>query len=295
MENKYVSVIIPTYRDWRRLSLCLDALAKQTYPKEMFEVIVINNDPDDKAPEDFLLPENCKVIVEEKPGSYAARNTGLRMAKGEIIGFTDSDCIPDKDWIKNAITYLKNNASCSRIGGNILVFYKSLKPSLIEQYNNVYSFPQKWHVNKDGTCVTANLFTYKYLFDEVGYFNENLLSQGDSQWARLAGKAGYELHYVEDVLVRHPARNFSELVKKEKRLGGAEGTRSPYKGNKLKSVYKFIGSFRPKKREIDFLAFQGKHLNIATKVSLFTLYNFFEAVRAVERLRVQMGKKPNRA
>lgn len=95
MEDKYVTIIIPAYHDWYRLSLCLNALAKQTYPHNKFEVIIINNDADDQVSADFVLPENCKIIVEEKSGSYAARNTGLKIAKGEIIGFTDSDCIPN--------------------------------------------------------------------------------------------------------------------------------------------------------------------------------------------------------
>ena len=76
-----------------------------------------------------------------------------------------------------------------------------------------------------GTCVTANLFVYKYLFDKVGYFDEKLMSTGDWKWAKQAGKAGYKIEYVENVIVRHPARNLSELAKKERRLGGAEGTR----------------------------------------------------------------------
>lgn len=295
MENKFVSIIIPTYQDWQRLSLCLDALSKQTFLKEMFEVIVINNDPNDNVPPDFPLPEGYKIITEEKPGSYAARNTGLKVAKGEIIGFTDSDCIPDKNWIKNAVNYLINNESCSRIGGNILVFYKSSKPDIVERFNNVYSFPQKWHVNKVGTSVTANLFAYKYLFDKVGYFDEKLMSMGDSRWAKQAGKAGYKLDYVEDVIVRHPARNLSELAKKERRLGGAEGTTWHNSKYKLKNVYAFLQSFKHSKKEFEFLAYQGKDLNISTKISLFTLKYYLNGVRAYERLKVQLGKKPNRA
>lgn len=294
MENKYVSIIIPAYHDWYRLSLCLDALAKQTYPHNKFEVIIINNDPDDQVPAGFVLPENCKIIVEEKSGSYAARNTGLKIAKGEIIGFTDSDCIPDYNWIKNAVNYLINNKACSRIGGNILVFYKSSKPTIVEQFNNVYSFPQKWHVSKHGTSVTANLFTYKYLFDKVGYFDETLMSIGDSRWAKLAGQAGYKLDYAEDVIVRHPARNFSDLAKKERRIGGAEGITWRKNPTILKSLYHFFRSFRLKKKELRFLAFQGGNLNIATKISLFTIKYYLDGVRSYERLKVQLGKKPNR-
>lgn len=252
MESKFVSIIIPAYHDWQRLSLCLDALSKQTFPKEMFEVIIVNNDPNDNVPLNFSLPDGYKIIVEEKSGSYAARNTGLKVAKGEIIGFTDSDCIPDKDWIKNAVNYLMNNESCSRIGGNILVFNKSSKPSIVELYNNVYSFPQKWHVNKVGTSVTANLFVYKYLFDKVGYFDEKLMSMGDSRWAQQAGKAGYKLHYAENVIVRHPARSLSELAKKERRLG-AQKERFGTKARTYGGTYMYsFGVLNFRKRNLTF-------------------------------------------
>lgn len=295
MESKFVSIIIPAYRDWQRLSLCLNALEEQTYPPEMFEVIVINNDPDDRVPADFKVPQSFKIIDEQKPGSYAARNTGLRVAKGEIIGFTDSDCMPDKDWIENAVDYFINDASCSRVAGNVLVFNRLSKPTIVEHFNNVYSFPQKWHVSKVGTSVTANLFTYKYLFEKVGYFDEKLMSMGDSRWAKQAGKAGYRLDYAENVIVRHPARNFLELAKKERRLGGAEGTLWNKNRNKTESLYIFLRSFKLRKKEFDFLAFQGKNLDMTTKFSLFTIKYYLDIVRAYERLRVQMGKKPNRA
>ncbi len=295
MNSKYVSIIIPTYNDWQRLFVCIEALQNQTYPKEMFEVIIINNNPADKIPADFLLPPNYKLLNEEKPGSYAARNAGLKIARGEIIGFTDSDCIPDKDWIRNAIAYLATNASCSRIAGHISIIYKSVKPTLTELYNTLYAFPQKWHVEKVGTSVTANLFTYRYLFERVGYFDDKLLSMGDSRWALLAGKAGYQLNYVENVIVNHPARSFSELVKKEKRLGGAEGTFRKKSASKLKNVYVFLHSLRPHKREYKFLSYQGKNLNKADKAFVFIMRNYLMGIRGYERLRVQIGKKPNRA
>lgn len=291
----YVSIIIPLYRDWNRLALCMKAIVNQTYPRENFEVIIVNNDPEDSVPGNFYLPENFKIILEPKPGSYAARNTGLRIAKGNIIAFTDSDCIPDKDWIKNAVDYFAINKSCSRIAGHISIIYKSAKPTISELYNNVYSFPQKWHVEKVGTSVTANLFTYKYIFDKVGYFDETLMSMGDSRWAKQAGQAGYLLDYVENVIVHHPARNLSELVKKEKRLGGAEGTFRKKSSSRLKNIYAFLYGLRPRKGESEFLSFQGRGLSKVDKALIYSLRFYLLIIRGYERLRVQLGKKPNRS
>ena len=220
MNLYFVTIIIPTYNDWIRLSKCLNALVNQNYSKENFEIIVVNNNPDDHLPAGFLIPDNCLVITEAKPGSYAARNAALKLANGEVIGFTDSDCIPDTNWIKNAVNYFITNKTCSRIAGNVCIFYNTVNPTKTQLYDKLYAFNQKGYVNISGTSVTANLFTYKNVFDTIGYFDEALMSGGDFLWGQMAHKNGYKVDYVEDVIVKHPARNtLKELLKKEKRVG----------------------------------------------------------------------------
>ena len=91
MEYPLVSIIIPTYKDWSRLNLCLKAMENQSYPLEKFEVIVVNNAPGENPPSGFLFRNNWTLITEEKSGSYAARNKALKICKGKIVGFTDSD------------------------------------------------------------------------------------------------------------------------------------------------------------------------------------------------------------
>ncbi|MEO6220889.1 MAG: glycosyltransferase family A protein, partial [Ginsengibacter sp.] len=95
MNEPYVSIIIPTYNDWGRLLICLKALNKQSYSTKNFEIIVVNNNKFDNIPDRYEIPENCKIIPEVQVGSYAARNSALEIIKGEIIGFTDSDCVPN--------------------------------------------------------------------------------------------------------------------------------------------------------------------------------------------------------
>lgn len=92
------------------------------FSKNNFEVIIVNNDPNDSIPLELILPDNMIIINESKPGSYAARNSAMKIAKGNILAFTDSDCIPDKDWLNNAYKYFKNNIS-DRVGGKIDLFY----------------------------------------------------------------------------------------------------------------------------------------------------------------------------
>jgi cellulose synthase/poly-beta-1,6-N-acetylglucosamine synthase-like glycosyltransferase len=303
MESKFISIIIPTYKEWHLLIHCINALTNQTYPKEKFEVIIINNDASQTAPDDFLLPENFKLIVEENPGSYAARNAGLKIAKGEIIGFTDSDCIPDKDWIKNAVDYFKNNATCSRIAGYISVFTSS-NPTKAELFDKFYAFPQHSYVAEFGACVTANMFTYRYVFDKVGFFNATLMSGGDILWGKLAHQANYKIHYVEHVVVKHPAtKTLPQLIKRAKRYAG--GTVQTYSKNKSRvaNFIKFLYNLRYRlKSRINTIYIKSEALNAMEKelttiekINIKLLRYYLLYIRIVEVLRVQMGKKPNRA
>src|SRR5262245_61424835 len=93
----FVSVIIPVFGDVEPLATCLDHLEHQTYSRACFEVIVADNGCPDLAR--AVRGRDVRVVREPKPGSYAARNAGLAIAAGEIIAFTDADCLPSADWI----------------------------------------------------------------------------------------------------------------------------------------------------------------------------------------------------
>lgn len=211
----FVSIIIPTYHDWKRLELCIDSLKKQTYPKDYFEVIIINNDPEDTIPQ-LDLPDNFRIISESKPGSYAARNKGIGAAKGEILAFTDSDCIPYPDWIEQAVKLLVGGAP--RVAGKIELLYKSDKLTPAEIYEKAFAFDQL-KSTKLGGALTANMITWKDNFAKVGLFNDSLMSGGDNAWGWRAQEKNINVVYAPSVVVKHPARNtFAELTEKEKRI-----------------------------------------------------------------------------
>jgi cellulose synthase/poly-beta-1,6-N-acetylglucosamine synthase-like glycosyltransferase len=293
MEENYVSIIVPAYRDWQRLSLCITALSSQTYPIDKFEVIIVNNDPADPVPNDLLLPDNFQIITESKPGSYAARNAAIKKAKGTIIGFTDSDCIPDQNWIKNAVAYFSSNTEISRLAGNVNVFPKTSSPTLAEKYDRLYAFRQKRYVSAWGTCVTANMFTLKKAFDKVGLFDDSKMTWEDINWGIRANNAGFKMDYVENVIVNHPARDLKELIKKERRLGG---NNPMLKTRKSRShiFLKFLNDIKPRIGDVKFIYGQGKELTMIDKVNVLILRRYLLGIRAYENLRVQMGKKPNR-
>ena len=213
----FASVIIPTYHDWDRLKLCIEALKRQTYPHESFEVIIVNNDPEDNPPA-LGLPDNFMLISEAKPGSYAARNSGIRRSQGTILAFTDSDCIPYPDWIENGVRHLQEGAE--RIAGRVELFYSGDRLTLAEKYEKAFELRQEHNAARE-TSVTANMVTWRHNFDKVGLFDDSILSCGDTEWGWQAARAGIDIIYAPDVVVKHPARRLLlDLLKKMRRIKG---------------------------------------------------------------------------
>ncbi len=232
----FFSVIIPTYKDTHRLIKCIKALENQTLDKALFEVIVVNNDPNEILDFGTEIQNDLKVkfLAENRPGSYAARNRGIKEAKGELLAFTDSDCVPDKNWLKNAREIFVNHSSheLGVLTGPVRLFFRDpARLSPAEIYEKYTAFPIESYA-KEGFAVTANWFSYKSVVQEFGSFDDRLKSNGDSD---LSGKISskYKIEYSPSVIVNHPARQkTNELIQKYKRRIGGTYTRL-YKGKEL--------------------------------------------------------------
>jgi glycosyltransferase involved in cell wall biosynthesis len=94
-----VSVIIPLCNVEKYVGRCVDALLGQDYPEDRYEIIGVENNSTDRTAELVAGYPRLRLIKEPKAGAYAARNSGTSVAKGEIIAFTDGDCVPQRDWI----------------------------------------------------------------------------------------------------------------------------------------------------------------------------------------------------
>lgn len=217
---KRISVIIPTYRDWERLALCLKALRGQTLSQDDFEVIVVNNDADGNEPALNELPGNCIIAHEPRPGSYSARNRGLALACGEYVAFTDSDCIPASDWLDRGLQLLKANPG-SRVTGPVPIFREPNSGYLAHLFEAHTAFPQRLYVEREQSCVTANLLVARDVFDRVGLFNDSLFSGGDFEWNRRASALNIPILYDDKLAVHHPARRtMAEILSKQRRVAG---------------------------------------------------------------------------
>jgi GT2 family glycosyltransferase len=97
------SVVVPTYERPAALRACLESLAALDYPRERYEVVVV--DDGGRTPlEDVVEPLRerlrLELVTQERGGPAAARNTGVARAGGALIAFTDDDCRPRPDWLR---------------------------------------------------------------------------------------------------------------------------------------------------------------------------------------------------
>jgi glycosyltransferase involved in cell wall biosynthesis len=109
-----VSVVVATYNGAATLRDCLRSLEKLNYPD--YEIIVIDDGSTDETP--VILGEipSLRVFRQENKGLSAARNQGISLATGEIVAFTDSDCIVDPDWLYFLVWTMVSHR-CAGVGG----------------------------------------------------------------------------------------------------------------------------------------------------------------------------------
>ncbi len=224
------SVIIPVYNGEKYIASCLKSLDKQTIPVENYEVIVVDNNSTDRSTE-LAREEQVKIIYENKKGSYAARNTGIKAAKGNIIAFTDVDCQVAPNWLELASEHFVNTND--QIVSGAVEFIKQYNLSIWGKYDRNRFLKQELSFSRNGAA-TANLFVKKDLFSYVGLFDQDLQSGGDTDWVNRATSKGFKFGYNPNLKVYHPVRNsFNEIAKKCNRVGYGKGQFAKISGNKL--------------------------------------------------------------
>ena len=220
----FVSVVIPVFDDPDRLRTCLQALEHQTYPKPRYEVIVVDNGSARSVPPLVGQFGQARATYEMVPGANAARNRGISLARGEILAFTDADCVPARDWLTKGVRQFLLTPNCGLLAGGIEVFSRDpAHPAAAEVYDALTAFPQKILIEERGYGATANVFTSRAVLEHAGLFDGTLKSGADVLWGRRVRSLGYRLTYAEDVCVRHPARpSWRELRRRQIRLVGGQ-------------------------------------------------------------------------
>lgn len=236
----FISVVIPVYNDWDRLICVLDSFSNQSLAKDYWEVVVVDNNSDYTAD----LPAysfQFRIVCCTKPGSYAARNTGIGVSKGELLVFTDADCRPSETWLEEYYNLYSNQEWRGICAGAVVV--KKFEPgpaNVYEKYDMMVGIPQKHYAIDKGYGVTANLAIPRSILETVGNFDSSRFSGGDAEFCLRAKKSGYNIVYNSAAMVAHPARStWSELEVKARRVKGGQIKSGPTK----RRIFYMIASF----------------------------------------------------
>jgi cellulose synthase/poly-beta-1,6-N-acetylglucosamine synthase-like glycosyltransferase len=211
MTEPFVSVIVPVFNGASFVETCIAGLVGQNYPKERYEVIVVDNNSTDNTANIIKRYPVTYALEDCVQTSYAARNKGIDSALGDILAFTDADCIADQKWILNGVKPFANRR-IGGVGGKV----EAYKPSnYIERYQaRMDVFGQDRHLNgsklsqREGKIVTCNAFYRKNVFEKIGLFNPALVSGGDHDFSlRVQKETDYALQYAPDAVVYHQHRS----------------------------------------------------------------------------------------
>ena len=224
-----ISVVIPMYNASKTIRLCLEALSLQEILPQ--EVIVVDNNSTDNCRE---IVEECKehfkhlniILCEESKQGYGApRNKGARVAVGEIIAFTDTDCLADKFWVKNILSAFSQDKDLGIVGGidKALVLPSTAIGKLLSAFwltadNVKQSFILKKEDFLDNKCVIGFNCAFKRdLYNKLNGCDEKITNGEETDLVMRALDAGAKIiaWHKEMVVGHYHDISFKKLIKRE--------------------------------------------------------------------------------
>jgi GT2 family glycosyltransferase len=180
MTEVAVSVVVPTYRRPRQLRACIEALAAQDL-QEPWEVVVVDDgspEPPDPGVESLMAARGWRLIRQANAGPSAARNRGVREARGEFIAFTDDDCLPEPALLETLLRAARDRPN-ALVGGTTVNgltgdFFASTSQLIVDLvYEHFNADPD------DGYFLTSNnVLCSRERFLELGGFDESFPRAG---------------------------------------------------------------------------------------------------------------------
>ena len=216
-----VSVVVCVYNGERTMDSCLASLEKLNYPD--YEVIVVNDGSTDGTRQIAEGYDSIRLIHQENKGLSEARNVGIRAATGEIVAFTDADCMADPDWLTHLVARFQSSEFAAVGGPNLTPPGDSFVASCV-----AVSPGAPTHVLLDDEVAEhipgCNMAFRREALAAIDGFDPIFRAAGDDVdlcW-RLQNK-GYKIGFSAAAVVWHFRRNtIRDYVKQQRGYGKAE-------------------------------------------------------------------------
>jgi mycofactocin system glycosyltransferase len=206
----FVSVVIPVYNRPHDIAACLDSLLKLDYPDDKFEIIVVDDASTDET-RDVVSRYPIKMITNRKNRQAPyCRNLGAASARGDILAFIDSDCLADRNWLRELVPAFKD-LKIAAVGGIVESYYDT-RP--LDRYELVRSslkmglWPRRSASNNPFFYVpSCNLLARRNVFLKTGGFDESLVVGEDVDLCWRMREKGMHIDYLPSGRVFHKHRN----------------------------------------------------------------------------------------
>ncbi len=219
MTSPVLSVVLPTYNRAAGVAQAIQTVVDQTASPDLYEVIVVDNNSTDNTSEVVRAmaakhPSLIRYVFETRQGVSYARQAGIDVARGELIGFFDDDVKVAPDWIETILRTFAEHPELDCIGGKVLPKFQVPPPAwltpshwaplALQDFGNE---PLEISAKTLRGLISANLACRKGLLDRIGGFSPRFQrvkdiigSLEDDEWNRRMWKAGAKASYVPELV-----------------------------------------------------------------------------------------------
>jgi len=252
-KNIRISAIIPTHNRCHYLRDAIISLQRQDFPKDEYEIIVVDNNSTDATP---AVVEQCnrsggkKIIYVPEPalGLHNARHAGARRSRGEILAFTDDDAIYDPHWLAGLLRYY-DDPLVGCVGGKILPLWEVEPPAWVNMlpsgFISILDLGDKPMELEHPGLYGVNFSIRKEILFRCGGFNPESfgavwLGDGETGLLRKVLRAGYKLVYAPEAICHHLVPKERLTVEYVRRRAANEGACGSYNSFKQKRPGKLL-------------------------------------------------------
>ena len=217
-----ISVIVPAHNAAQTIEDCVQGLLQQSVDRALYEIIIVDDGSTDSTPEIAADHPSVRVVRQRNAGPAAARNRGAREARGEILLFTDADCVPAGDWIEQMAAPFE--AADGIVGAKGI--YRSDQRALMARFVQL-EYEEKYR-RMAGYEYIDFIDTYsagyrRDVFLENGGFDESFptASVEDQEFSFRLAQQGLKMVFVPGACVYHlgHADTVTKYVRKKFKIG----------------------------------------------------------------------------
>lgn len=196
MNKNNVSIIVSAKNESEHILKCLNSILSQTYPTNLYEILVIDNGSSDNTVELVRsIPKDVNITIYVHTGSTisSVRNYGASLASGNVLGFIDGDCTAPSQWLSTGLELLTSDPRIGCVG------FAGAEPDgtatwVEKTWSSINRRTRFEGTHKVQWLSSFNLLMWRKVFDAVNGFNESLVTCEDVD-------IGYRISETHDLIM----------------------------------------------------------------------------------------------